>query len=220
MSKGKNLVRRFFPILITGLFVAGIIVFLTLFRDTIFLRVMDADIMLSEFVLRFRSNGMNIFFTLITTLGDIEFLVFATLVTFFFLLFNNHRHTAWVFFFGMISSALSMYIMKIFVGRMRPDASGALVNEDLFSFPSGHAVMSMFFYGFLAVMASRIFMSSFRKKSAIVFCAALIFLIGLSRVYLGVHYASDVLAGFFLGGIWLFAMSAGGLDSFRNIREN
>jgi undecaprenyl-diphosphatase len=87
-------------------------------------------------------------------------------------------------------------IVKLIVSRPRPDAS--LTEAGGFSFPSGHSAMSMAVYGCLAFALARACRGVPRVACAVA-GVALIVLIGLSRIYLGVHYPSDVLAGWITG---------------------
>ena len=86
--------------------------------------------------------------------------------------------------------------------RDRPDSSEALASAAGFSFPSGHAMSSLAIYGALTIVAARSFDSPRARMLVAVLALALVLAIGFSRVYLGVHYASDVLAGFIAGLAW------------------
>ena len=101
-----------------------------------------------------------------------------------------------------LSSLLLMFLLKFIFERPRP-SDPLLAEAAGFSFPSGHALMSVTFYGLLLYI---IFQSVKNKLLRICFATFFIFLIlmiGFSRIYLRVHYASDVIAGFSLGIIWL-----------------
>lgn len=89
--------------------------------------------------------------------------------------------------------------LKSFVARARPDLLDPIVVERGFSFPSGHALLSMVAYGILAVLVTRSRLPLPVRRAATVALAVLIFLVGLSRVWLGVHYPTDVLAGWTAG---------------------
>ena len=100
-------------------------------------------------------------------------------------------------------------LLKVFFARPRPVFEDPLVLESTYSFPSGHAMESMVMYGMLAYFAVRA-LSTWRARTAVVFGAAvLVLLIGFSRMYLGVHYLSDVAAGYAAGGAWLSACITG-----------
>jgi len=97
-------------------------------------------------------------------------------------------------------------VLKQVAGRARPDAALWLIEEDGFSFPSGHSNVSVILYLFLAVLLGRMLMARGHDDAAFVvrnLFVVLVLLIGLSRIYLGVHYPSDVLGGFALGGALL-----------------
>jgi undecaprenyl-diphosphatase len=99
---------------------------------------------------------------------------------------------------GLINQAL-----KLLYQRTRPDLFAGPFHLTSYSFPSGHAMGSIVCYGMLAFLAARL-MHDARKRLALIGVAALlIFGIGLSRVYFGVHFPTDVLGGFVAGAIWL-----------------
>lgn len=86
-----------------------------------------------------------------------------------------------------------------------------------YSFPSGHSLFSFCFYGVLAGLLARRAQSTSLRVSIWLAAALLVLAIGLSRIYLGVHYPSDVLAGYLAGAIWVATMLA--LDRFRQKRK-
>jgi undecaprenyl-diphosphatase len=140
----------------------------------------------------------------ITYLGKHQFLIPANLLligTFFFI---SKRH--WYAFDILVlslSSLLLMLLLKKLFGRARPDTPLLFAAKGK-SFPSGHAMMSVCFYGFLLHL---LLLSTNGPGLQVVFtvaCIALILLIGFSRVYLQVHYVTDVLAGFLIGSAWLY----------------
>lgn len=102
---------------------------------------------------------------------------------------------------SLIGAAGTGYVMKMLVARPRPDGLIPSVTETSFSFPSGHATAAVALYGFLAYVLCKRYPS---QKPLIVSGTALIVIaVGFSRLYLGVHFPSDVLAGYLLGGLWL-----------------
>jgi membrane protein DedA with SNARE-associated domain/membrane-associated phospholipid phosphatase len=94
-------------------------------------------------------------------------------------------------------------LIKHLVARPRPVFAQPLIPESGYGFPSGHAVLSLIAYGLLAYFAF-LGLRTWRARSAII-CAAtvLVLIIGFSRLYLGVHYFSDVAGGYAAGGVWL-----------------
>lgn len=102
----------------------------------------------------------------------------------------------------LVTSWGIMHVLKELIGRPRPPGEH-LTYATGFSFPSGHAMISMAFYGFIAYLLWNNIPHQGGKWGAALL-GLLIISIGLSRVYLNVHYASDVLAGFLLGGLWVW----------------
>ena len=86
-------------------------------------------------------------------------------------------------------------LLKQIVQRPRP-TEYRIVNETGYSFPSGHSMVSMAFYGFLIYLIYKYVKNQYLKIGLITFLSILIISIGISRIYLGVHYTSDVMAGF------------------------
>ena len=103
--------------------------------------------------------------------------------------------------FAIVGSKYIVWFIKNLVQRPRPPQ--ALITESGFSFPSGHAFVAIVFYGFLLYLIINFFENKTIRKLAIFFIPLIILAIGYSRIYLGVHWYSDVLAGYFFGVIWL-----------------
>jgi undecaprenyl-diphosphatase len=95
-------------------------------------------------------------------------------------------------------------LIKAAIARDRPDLIDAMLNEPGYSFPSGHAALGMVGWGILAVLVGRTRLPRSVRRSLVAAMALLIVLIGVSRVYLGVHYPTDVIAGWTLGGVVVF----------------
>ena len=91
--------------------------------------------------------------------------------------------------------------LKAFIARARPDLLDPIVVERGFSFPSGHSLLSMVAYGVLAVLISRSRLPAGVRGGIEVGLGIIIFLVGLSRIWLGVHYPTDVLAGWTAGAV-------------------
>lgn len=103
--------------------------------------------------------------------------------------------------FTLVTSDLLVTIIKEIFCRTRPDIL-RLVTEKSFGFPSAHSLVSICFYGFIIYIVDKTVKSKY-KYIIEYSIGLLIFLIGVSRIYLGIHYTSDVIAGFSLGFIWL-----------------
>ncbi len=111
------------------------------------------------------------------------------------------------------------YLLKQVFQRPRPASAMDFLTSVSWSFPSGHSMGSLIGYGMLAYLISVEFTTSKEaRRWTITLCALLVLAIGLSRLYLGVHYVSDVLAGFCAGGLWLTACITG-LEVARRLRK-
>jgi membrane-associated phospholipid phosphatase len=91
--------------------------------------------------------------------------------------------------------------LKIAIGRERPDLLDPLIVERGFSFPSGHSALGMVAYGILAVLVSRSRIPDPWRTGIVIGLGVVVGLIGLSRIWLGVHYPTDVIAGWVAGGV-------------------
>lgn len=138
----------------------------------------------------------------ITAFGSTAGLTLVTTVTVFYLLLVGRRGSGWLVAASVLSGTLVMSLLKIAFNRARPDPAFAELVVSGMSFPSGHSSMSALVYltGGTLLAASH---SRWAERSYILGAAALLAgLVGLSRVVLGVHWASDVLAGWAFGGAW------------------
>ncbi len=97
-------------------------------------------------------------------------------------------------------------VMKLYFKRLRPDLPWAFVHEHSFSFPSGHSVLAIVMYGIIVYKTLDKLHSRWARTALMVGALLMVAGIGVSRVYLGVHYPSDVAAGYFVGAVWLAAV--------------
>jgi len=138
----------------------------------------------------------------ITALGSSAVLVLITTATIIYMLLIRRPATALFMFVAVAGGQVLSSLLKLEVDRPRPDLVSHLVNETSLSFPSGHAMLSAVTYLTLGTLAAR-FLPERRSKIFVLGLAVLItVLVGTSRVYLGVHWPSDVLAGWCAGFAW------------------
>lgn len=102
----------------------------------------------------------------------------------------------------LTGGALLSFLLKILFHRTRPDLF-RVVQETGYSFPSGHALATMCFYGMVAYLIMRTIDSWRGRLTVMTLAIILSMLIGISRIYLGVHYPTDVIAGYAAGSMWL-----------------
>jgi undecaprenyl-diphosphatase len=184
-------------------FVIGLQVFVELTDELAENELADFDDQITNAVISFRSEGLTSFFEFVTHLGDryAYIIITVALALFFWFRFQN-----WKFIIQTVSvlilASLSNIGLKQVINRARPTLEH-LVYVNTLSFPSGHSMSAMAFYGFLIYLCLRYNVTLSLKIFLVVLLCLLIVSIGLSRIYLGVHYPSDVAAGFMGGLIWV-----------------
>lgn len=156
-----------------------------------------------EIALRFLAGRSDFgvgFFSAISFLGNWKFIIPTMLAIVIFLFIKKRKDLILSFVFSAAGAEAVVFFLKILFQRPRP--FGAAVLEKDFSFPSGHADIAVVFYGYLAYMIIGSVKSKY--KIPLILAALLVIgLIGFSRLYLGVHYLSDVLAGYLIGSLFL-----------------
>ena len=131
----------------------------------------------------------------ITNFGGVIGLIVIAIITSTILIINKKKLMGILLLVNLACSALLNQILKRIVQRPRP-TEYRLIEESGYSFPSGHSMISTAFYGFLIYLIFKNVKNKYVKWTSIIFLSILIALIGISRIYLGVHYTSDVMAGF------------------------
>lgn len=138
---------------------------------------------------------------IITKLGNPNFVVIIASVTLGLLWWKHYRKEATIFVIACLGTLILNNELKLFFGKPRPELWPRLITETSYSFPSGHALGSLVLYGFIAYL-----LGSYYPKLAKVIYSLAVFLIGaigFSRLYLGVHWPTDVIAGYGVGFLWL-----------------
>ena len=146
----------------------------------------------------------------VTALGSFAFLGFVFLATVGYLLLVGKRALAVLMAVGVLGGMLISTLLKMGFDRPRPDLPH-LARVFTASFPSGHATLSAITFLTLGALLTRVHAD---RRIKAYFMALAVFLtvsVGLSRIYLGVHYPSDVLAGWCVGSAWAILIWAGGL---------
>ena len=169
--------------------------FLALAEDVFNKEIMNGDIigykLISTFLI---SDFVTPIAKFITNFGGAIFLSIATVMLF---LFIKNKKIGLSIISNIVISAVLNQLLKRILQRPRP-TEFRIVEETGYSFPSGHSMVSMAFYGYLIYLIYRYIKNKYVKWTLITILSILICLIGISRIYLGVHYTSDVLGGFLL----------------------
>lgn len=159
------------------------------------------DTIVNTLVYEWRTPLLTQVMVLITTLGN-ELLLILLVGIFLFSIVKKHKREAFRVMLVVLLGVIINLILKEIIGRERPTAS-PLMLEPLYSFPSGHSMNAFVFYSMLVLYVRRVSRSWRLTAISASVNGCIIVLIGLSRVYLGVHYLTDVLAGFLAGFCWI-----------------
>jgi len=163
--------------------------------------ITQIDLKIENSLVLFRNTDLTSIFRWLTLLGKWQVItIFLAAASLLFWLWNKKNYIL-ALILSVFGSALFTLIGKNVFQRARPAV--ALYKEASFSFPSGHAAIAVAFYGFLAYFLIKFIKKWKSKINIFLISLFVIFIIGFSRLYLGVHYFSDVWAGYLVGTIWL-----------------
>lgn len=135
--------------------------------------------------------------------GSAPSLIVIVLATAAWLVWRGRRADAWLVVGGSAGAFALGPVLKAVVERPRPALSDHVVFVHSWSYPSGHSLNSMVVLGLLTVLAVRARPGGLRRTLLTALGAVLVVVVGFSRVYLGVHWPSDVLAGWLIGVLWI-----------------
>ena len=195
IDKLKNLIKKYYKLIIVFI---CLILTIEITYDLFAKEVMLKDILGYKFISKYLINDTTLpIAKFITNLGGVWFLISLTVISFIACIVLKRKLIgAFIVLNIMISSGLNQ-ILKHIVQRPRP-TEYRLIDETGYSFPSGHSMVSTAFYGLFIYLIFKNVKNKYIKWISIITLSILIILIGGSRIYLGVHYTSDVLAGFFI----------------------
>lgn len=161
------------------------------------------DTAITEYVISYRSPALTAYFKFMTHVGDIYgyLIVLVVFVIFSFFVLKRWKYVIEATLVLALATASNM-MLKRFIDRARPGIEH-LVSVETLSYPSGHAMSAMAFYGFLIFLVYKFKIHKVLKVLLIMVLVLLILSIGLSRIYLGVHFPSDIAGGFIAGFIWV-----------------
>jgi len=193
--------------LLVGVFIAlpCLLAFFELAEDfAMSAKVAAFDAGASGFVHGWRSPRLTPFFIGVTTLANAPTVWVVAALVVIALLWARRGRAALLVLLAVACGSVFGAIAKVDLARQRPPIDNMLIALPAgFSFPSGHALAGVELYGVLAFLAVRELHSLWSKLLIVAAAVGVALLIGVSRVYLGVHWPSDVLASWLLGGAWL-----------------
>lgn len=182
-----------------------IIIILILIIFIITLRVITTEELIIDtmaynlFVEKLRSPNLNKVMLLVATLSNTPVTVIFIIIL---LILIKDKKIALTIPVNLLLITIINQILKLIIQRPRP-IGYRLIEIGEYSFPSGHAMTSMALYGFLIYLSYKLIKNKNLKIFFITACILIIIIIGISRIYLGVHYCSDVLAGWSISIIYL-----------------
>ena len=183
--------------------VGGINLFVEL-TDTLKTEMLaNYDTVITDYVISHRTPTLTVYFKFMTNVGDTYgYLIVLTI----FLLISLLVFKRWKYVVQatlvLALATISNMMLKRFIDRARPGIEH-LVSVETLSYPSGHAMSAMAFYGFLIFLVLKFKIQKAFKYLLVLLLAVLILSIGISRIYLGVHFPSDIAGGFIAGFIWV-----------------
>ncbi|HEX7833361.1 MAG TPA: phosphatase PAP2 family protein [Thermoanaerobaculia bacterium] len=180
-------------------------------------RLIEIDRTVHEWARYTHTDGSTLFFTAMTLIGTpVGLGILGAIVCAFLVLRKRYRWFAYFAGTTIVGGLLNLQL-KAWFARARPELSEALRNAHGYSFPSGHAMGSTIFFGALAYLAFRMIPRWRWRAVALALGFTMIVAIAASRIYLGVHWISDVGAGIAAGAIWITATTVA-YETFRRIR--
>jgi len=200
--KSSHLSLVLFVEIIISVFVSlvSLYLFLELGEEVLDKDILQFDSLITNFIYSFRSTFLNQVMMFFTSLGSGLALITMSVITIFYIGAVRKKDVA-IYLGILCSGAILNIILKFLYQRPRPE-NLPLIHENSLSFPSAHAMNSFVFFAALSYFIFR--ETNNRNVTLIVSFASIIIigLIGISRIYLGVHYPSDVLGGFIAGFLW------------------
>ena len=175
------------------LFFLCIILFLAFAEDVFTKEIMQCDVIGYKFVSNYIiSDKLTSIIKIVTNFGGA---IILGLITILILILIKNKKIGLSVLINLCSVTVLNLVLKSILQRPRPNEY-RIINETGYSFPSGHSMISMSVYGFIIYWIYKNIKNKYLKWISIILISILILMIGFSRIYLGVHYVSDVLAGF------------------------
>lgn len=188
MKKIKELIIKNYKWIIFFLF---FVIFLAIAEDVFEQEIFEFDSVVYNFLVNNRNEVLNNFFKIITQFGSAIVLIIITILCVIFIRDKKYKILVPA---NLVTIAIINIVLKNFFLRPRPNEL-RLIEETGYSFPSGHAMASTAFYGLLIYIAHEKIENKILRNTICIMLGLLILLISVSRIYVGVHYTSDVIAG-------------------------
>lgn len=188
MKKIKELIIKNYKWIIFFLF---FVIFLAIAEDVFEQEIFEFDSVVYNFLVNNRNEVLNNFFKIITQFGSALVLIIITILCVIFIRDKKYKILVPA---NLVTIAIINIVLKNFFLRPRPNEL-RLIEETGYSFPSGHAMASTAFYGLIIYIVHEKVENKILRNTICIMLGLLILLISISRIYVGVHYTSDVIAG-------------------------
>ena len=210
MTRIASFYRRSWPVRVVVGFVAAalLLVVLGLFTADSHLFIPHFDDTLGKWMRSFASPYLTVALRTVTRLGSTLVLSIIGVAVVAVFLYMRRLDRIGSLILLMAGQGILQYGFKAIFDRQRPEPLFNYVIGDTPSFPSGHALASMCFFGLLAYYFSSDVSGRWRALAIWLAAAVMIFFVGVSRVYFDVHYPSDVVAGYLAGFIWTASVAS------------
>lgn len=173
----------------------------------------DLDTFIYNIIIKMQSDSVTQIFKAITFLASTKFILCLNIIALIIYIIKKRGYLLLIPV-NSIFSVVSNNLIKFLIKRPRPNVL-RLVTETNYSYPSGHAMISVLFYGTIITLLNR---NNIKCRKIInIILMLIILLVGVSRIYLGVHYASDIIGGYLIStGILLFTKKENNNESINN----
>lgn len=188
MKKIKELIIKNYKWIIFFLF---FVIFLAIAEDVFEQEIFEFDSVVYNFLVNNRNEVLNNFFKIITQFGSALVLIIIAILCVIFIRDKKYKILVPA---NLVTIAIINIVLKNFFLRPRPNEL-RLIEETGYSFPSGHAMASTAFYGLIIYIVHEKVENKILRNTICIMLGLLILLISISRIYVGVHYTSDVIAG-------------------------
>lgn len=193
--------------LVTCVAYLSIVVLIWLFyklsHQVLELETLPMDLIVSQYFYNLRNSKLTPILIFISNFGQYGSLLLVLAVTA--IMFFQDRNKNFFRILNLLLATLSVslvtFILKNFVGRIRPEPALQIVPETTFSYPSGHTSTVFTIYPIFAIFILQSNLNNLLKTFLISFCLIFPILVAISRLYLGVHYFSDIIGGFIIANI-------------------
>ncbi|MDB5176352.1 MAG: phosphoesterase, PA-phosphatase-like protein [Candidatus Saccharibacteria bacterium] len=200
-SVGKSTLGRLFIALAIFTFISALFVYIA--REVIEGETLRRDTQLLLFINSFANPALDKIMLFITTIGDVSSVLTVTVAVLAVLFWKKRWHAFALVAFSIAGAAALNIVLKLVFERQRPHLWDLLVHESTYSFPSGHAMLTSSLALALIIVAWN---TKWRWLVTVV-GAVYVLAVGFSRMYLGVHYPTDIVAGWCVAAVWVIVVA-------------